>query len=132
MCCVCQGGWLDGYDPAGDMATETLLDGEYTRPECIHAVKKIAGANAASMDDTATDEVAGSCWAVTKLSKGLNESDVVTEWELDARASLTRSSAKASVMCCVCQGGWLDGYDPAGDMATETLLDGEYTRPECI
>jgi len=78
------------------------------------------------------DSVSDETGSKYKLSKGLNKSNVVTEWELDARASLTRSSAKASVMCCVCQGGWLDGYDPAGDMATETLLDGEYTRPDCI
>eukprot|EP00964_Phaeocystis_antarctica_P156408 scaffold126049_cov65-Phaeocystis_antarctica.AAC.1 len=34
----------------------------------------------------------------------------------------------ASVGCCVCKGGWMAGYDPTGDQATETEL-GEMTRP---
>ena len=53
-CCVCKGGWMAGYDPTGDQATETEL-GEMTRPECILAAKAPAGANAASIDDSATD-----------------------------------------------------------------------------
>ena len=63
-CCVCQGGWIAGYDPQGDMATETDL-GEMTRPECILAAKATAGANAASIDDTATETVKGTCYAET-------------------------------------------------------------------
>ena len=63
-CCVCQGGWIAGYDPQGDMATETEL-GEMTRPECILAAKATAGANAASIDDTATETVKGTCYAET-------------------------------------------------------------------
>ena len=63
-CCVCQGGWVAGYDPQGDMATETDL-GEMTRPECILAAKATAGANAASIDDTATETVTGTCYAET-------------------------------------------------------------------
>ena len=63
-CCVCQGGWVAGYDPQGDMATETEL-GEMTRPECVLAAKATAGANAASIDDTATETVTGTCYAET-------------------------------------------------------------------
>jgi hypothetical protein len=66
FCCVCQGGWLAGYDPVGDMATETQLVGQYTRTECIFAVKEqFPGANAASMDGEATESVVGDCWAET-------------------------------------------------------------------
>ena len=63
-CCVCQGGWVAGYDPQGDMASEEDL-GEMTRPECIIAAKAVAGANAASIDDTATETVTGTCYAET-------------------------------------------------------------------
>ena len=63
-CCVCQGGWVAGYDPQGDMATETDL-GDMTRPVCILAAKATAGANAASIDDTATETVTGTCYAET-------------------------------------------------------------------
>jgi len=63
-CCKCRGGWIAGYDPQGDMATETEL-GEMTRGECILAAKAVAGANAASIDDTATETVTGTCYAET-------------------------------------------------------------------
>ena len=62
-CCVCKGGWMAGYDPTGDQATETEL-GEMTRPECILAAKA-AGGNAASIDDSATDTVKGTCFSET-------------------------------------------------------------------
>jgi len=62
-CCVCKGGWMAGYDPTGDGATETDL-GEMTRPECILAAKA-AGGNAASIDDSATDTVTGTCFSET-------------------------------------------------------------------
>ena len=62
-CCVCKGGWMAGYDPSGDGATETEL-GEMTRPECIEAAKA-AGGNAASIDDSATETVTGTCFSET-------------------------------------------------------------------
>lgn len=62
-CCVCIGGWMEGYDPEGDGSTETEL-GVMTRPECIEAAKA-AGGNAASIDDTATDTVTGTCYSET-------------------------------------------------------------------
>ena len=62
-CCVCKGGWMAGYDPSGDGATETEL-GEMTRPECIEAAKA-AGGNAASIDDSATETVTGTCYSET-------------------------------------------------------------------
>ena len=62
-CCVCKGGWMAGYDPSGDGATETEL-GVMTRPECIEAAKA-AGGNAASIDDSATETVTGTCFSET-------------------------------------------------------------------
>jgi len=61
-CCVCQGGWMSGYDPQGDLSTEKEL-GQMTRSDCIFAAKAVAGANAASIDDTATETVKGTCYA---------------------------------------------------------------------
>ena len=51
-------------------------------------------------------------------------------WAEDVDAILARDNVKASVGCCVCKGGWMAGYDPTGDQATETEL-GEMARPEC-
>merc|ERR1740117_2673436 len=61
-CCVCQGGWMSGYDPQGDLSTEKEL-GQMTRSDCIFAAKAVAGANAASIDGTATETVKGTCYA---------------------------------------------------------------------
>merc|ERR1712072_1125591 len=44
----------------------------------------------------------------------------VTKWELDVRASMQRNGVTRHISCCVCRGGWIAGYDPQGDMATET------------
>ena len=60
---------MAGYDPTGDQATETEL-GEMARPECILAAKATASANAASIDDSATDTVTGTCFAVTNAHFG--------------------------------------------------------------